>query len=264
MASCFLYRRREFITLLGGAAAAWPLAARAQQRAVPVIGFLSSVSAPVTSKRIASFGHGLSETGYAVGRDVAVEARMAEGEYDRLPTLAADLVSRRVGLIAALAPQAAFAAKAATTTIPIVFVGGLDPVKAGLVASLNRPGGNVTGVTFIGASLGAKRLELARELVPNVAVIALLTHPNSPDASEELRDLNTAAKTIGQELLVVSATSDRDFEAAFASIVRHRAGRYLLARTRSFSKPVGSSLHWRHGIASRQFMETMSWSLPAP
>src|SRR5262245_1205889 len=264
MASCFLYRRREFITLLGGAAAAWPLAARAQQRAVPVIGFLSSVSAPVTSKRIASFGHGLSETGYAVGRDVTVEARMAEGEYDRLPALAADLVGRRVGLIAALAPQAAFAAKAATTTIPIVFVGGLDPVQAGLVASLNGPGGNVTGVTFIGASLGAKRLELARELVPNVAVIALLTHPNSPDASEELRDLNIAAKIIGQELLVVSATSDRDFEAAFASIVRHRAGRYLLARTRSFSKPVGSSLHWRHGIASRQFMETMSWSLPAP
>jgi putative ABC transport system substrate-binding protein len=222
-------KRRDFITLLGGAAA-WPLAARAQRPAMAVIGFLSSVSAPVTSKRIASFGHGLSETGYAVGRDVTVEARMAEGEYDRLPALAADLVGRRVGLIAALAPQAAFAAKAATTTIPIVFVGGLDPVKAGLVASLNRPGGNVTGVTFIGASLGAKRLELARELVPNVAVIALLTHPNSPDASEELRDLNTAAKTIGQELLVVSATSDRDFEAAFASIVRHRAGALLIGQ----------------------------------
>ena len=221
--------RREFITLLSGAAA-WPLAARAQQPAMPAIGCLSSVSAPVTSKRIASFGHGLSETGYAVGRDVTVEARMAEGEYDRLPVMAADLVGRRVGLIAALAPQAAFAAKAATTTIPIVFVGGLDPVQAGLVASLNRPGGNVTGVTFIGASLGAKRLELARELVPNVAVIALLTHPNSPDASEELRDLNTAAKSIGQELLVVSATSDRDFEAAFASIVQHRAGALLIGQ----------------------------------
>src|SRR5262249_4560245 len=128
----------------------------------------------------------------------------------------------------ALAPQAAFAAKAATTTIPIVFVGGLDPVQAGLVASLNRPGGNVTGVTFIGASLGAKRLGLAREVVPNVGVIALLTQPNSPDASEELRDLNTAAKSIGQELLVVSVTSDRDFEAAFASIVQHRAGALLI------------------------------------
>ena len=222
--------RRTLLVALGGAAVAWPLAARAQQPAMPAIGFLSSVSAPVTSKRIASFGHGLSETGYAVGRDVTVETRMAEGQYDRLPALAADLVGRRVDLIAALAPQAAFAARAATTTIPIVFVGGLDPVEAGLVASLNRPGGNVTGVTFIGASLGAKRLELARELVPNVAVIALLTHPNSPDASEELRDLNTAAKSIGQELLVVSATSDRDFEAAFASIVRHRAGALLIGQ----------------------------------
>jgi putative ABC transport system substrate-binding protein len=129
-----------------------------------------------------------------------------------------------------LAPPAAFAAKAATTTIPIVFVGALDPVKAGLIASLNRPGGNVTGVTFIGASLGAKRLELARELVPNIGIIALLTHPNSPDALEELRDLNTAAKAIGQELLVVSATSDRDFEAAFASIVQHRAGALLIGQ----------------------------------
>jgi len=172
----------------------------------------------------------LSETGYAVGRDVTVEARMAEGQYDRLPALAADLVGRRVDLIAALAPQAAFAARAATTTIPIVFVGGLDPVEAGLVASLNRPGGNVTGVTFIGASLGVKRLELARELVPNVGIIALLTHPNSPDAQEELRDLSTAANAIGQELLVVSATSDRDFEAAFASIVQHRAGALLIGQ----------------------------------
>jgi putative ABC transport system substrate-binding protein len=223
-------KRRAFISLLGGAAVAWPLAARAQQPGIPVIGFLSSLSAPVTSKRIASFGHGLSETGYVAGRDVTVEARMAEGQYDRLPALAADLVDRRVNLIAALAPPAAFAAKTATTTIPIVFVGGFDPVKSGLVASLNRPGGNVTGVTFIGASLGAKRLELARELVPNVSVIALLTHPNSPDALEELLDLNTAAKAIGQELLVVSATSDRDFEAAFASIVQHRAGALLIGQ----------------------------------
>jgi ABC-type uncharacterized transport system substrate-binding protein len=223
-------RRREFITLLGGAAAAGPLGVRAQQAGMPVIGFLSSLSASVTSKRIASFGHGLSETGYTAGRDVTVEARMAEGQYDRLPALAADLVDRRVGLIAALAPPAAFAAKAATPTIPIVFVGGLDPVKAGLVASLNRPGGNVTGVTFIGATLGAKRLELVRELVPNVAIIALLTHPNSPDALEELRDLNTAAKAIGQELFVVPATSEREFEAAFASIVQHRAGAMLIGQ----------------------------------
>ena len=225
----YVARRKFLATLLGGAVA-WPLGARAQQPAMPLIGFLSSVSAPVTSKRIASFGHGLSETGYVAGRDVTVEAHMAEGQYNRLPALAADLVDRRVGLIAALAPPAAFAAKAATTTIPIVFVGGLDPVKAGLVASLNRPGANVTGVTFIGASLGAKRLELVRELVPNVGIIALLTHPNSPDALEELRDLNTAAKAIGQELLVISATSDGDFEAAFASISQHRAGALLIGQ----------------------------------
>src|SRR5215472_12035886 len=223
-------RRRDFITLLGGAAAAWPLAARAQQPAMPVVGFLSSVSAPHTAKRIASFAQGLSENSYAVGRDVTIEQRLAEGQYERLPALAADLVSRRVNLIAALAPPAAFSARAATTTIPIVFVAALDPIKAGLVASLNRPGGNVTGVTFIGSSLGVKRLELARELVPNVEVIALLTHPHSPDALEELRDLSTAAKAIGQELLVVSATSDRDFEAAFASIVQHRAGALLIGQ----------------------------------
>src|SRR5262249_28984581 len=186
-------KRREFITLLGGAAA-WPLSVNAQQPTMPVVGFLSSLSASVTRKRVVSFGQGLTETGYVVGRDVMVEQRLADGQYDRLPALAADLVNRRVNLIAALAPPAAFAAKAATTTIPIVFIAALDPVKAGLVASLNRPGGNITGITFIGASLGGKRLELARELVPNVGVIALLTHPRSPDALEELRDLQSDAK----------------------------------------------------------------------
>jgi ABC-type uncharacterized transport system substrate-binding protein len=216
-------RRREFISLLGGAAA-WPLAARAQQPALPVIGFLSSSSSPVTTKRIASFGQGLSETGYVAGRDVMIEPRLAEGQYDRLPALAADFVTRQVNLIAALAPPAAFAAKAATTTIPIVFVGAFDPVKAGLVASLNRPGGNVTGVTFIGASLGAKRLELARELVPNADIVALLAHPHSPDALEELRDLLDAAKAIGQQLLVLTASRVRDFDAAFDAISQHRAG----------------------------------------
>jgi ABC-type uncharacterized transport system substrate-binding protein len=216
-------KRREFITL-GGAAAAWPLAARAQQSAMPVIGFLSSSSPPVTTKRIASFRQGLSDAGYVAGRDVMIEARLAEGQYDRLPALAADLVTRQVNLIAALAPPAAFAAKAATTTIPIVLVGAFDPVKAGLVASLNRPGGNVTGVTFIGANLGAKRLELARELAPNADIIALLTHPHSPDALEELRDLLDAAKAIGQQLLVLTASRDRDFDAAFDAISEHHAG----------------------------------------
>jgi putative tryptophan/tyrosine transport system substrate-binding protein len=224
----FAIKRREFITLLGGAAAAWSFTAHAQQPTIPVIGFLSSLSAPVTTKRISSFGEGLSELGYTVGRDATVEARMAEGQYDQLPALAADLVSRRVQLIAASGPPAAFAAKAATTSIPIVFVAAFDPVQAGLVASLNRPGGNVTGITFVGASLGGKRLELARELVPNVGVIALMTNPNSPDALEELRDVQNAAKAIGQEILVVPATSDRDLEGAFASIVQHRAGVLLI------------------------------------
>jgi putative tryptophan/tyrosine transport system substrate-binding protein len=222
-------KRRDFITLLSGAAAAWPLAARAQQARMPVIGFLSSLSVPVSSKRISSFGQGLSETDYIVGRDVTVEARMAEGQYDRLPALAADLVAGEVRLIAASGPLATFAAKAATTSIPVVFVAAFDPVQAGLVASLNRPGGNVTGITFVGARLGGKRLELARELVPNVRVIALITNPNSPDALEELRDVQNAAKAIGQELLVVPVTSDRDFEAAFASIVQHRAGVLLIS-----------------------------------
>jgi putative ABC transport system substrate-binding protein len=215
--------RRVFIAALGGAAA-WPVVARGQQPAMPVIGFLSSLSAPVTTKRIVSFEKGLNETGDLIGRDVAIEQRLAEGQYDQLPALAADLVNRRVRLIAALAPPAAFAAKQATTAIPIVFVGALDPVRAGLVASLNRPGGNVTGVTFIGASLGAKRFELAREVVPNAGVIGLLTHPNSPDAHEELRDLQSAAKAVGQELLVMTASSERDFEPAFATFLQQHIG----------------------------------------
>jgi putative tryptophan/tyrosine transport system substrate-binding protein len=244
-------RRREFITLLGGAAAAWPLAARAQQQ-MPVIGFLSSSSSPVTTKRIASFSQGLSETGYVAGRDVMIEPRLAEGQYDRLPALAADLVTRQVNLIAALAPPAAFAAKAATTTIPIVFVGAFDPVKAGLVASLNRPGGNVTGVTFIGASLGAKRLELARELAPNADIIALLTHPYSPDAFEELRDLLDAAKAIGQQLLVLTASGERDFGDAFDAVSQHRAGVLIIGADPFFFQSTDQlvALMLRHRIPS--------------
>jgi putative tryptophan/tyrosine transport system substrate-binding protein len=220
--------RRIFLATFG-AAAAWPLAASAQQPAMPLIGFLSSVSASVTSKRISSFGQGLSDTGYTVGRDVTVEARMAEGQDDRLPALAADLVSGHVRLIAASGPPAAFAAKRATTSIPIVFVTAFDPVQAGLVATLNQPEGNVTGVTLIGARLGGQRLELARELVPNVGVIALITNPNGTDASEELRDVQNAARGTGQEVVVVAATSDRDFEAAFAMIIERHAQVLLIS-----------------------------------
>jgi putative ABC transport system substrate-binding protein len=221
-------KRREFITLVGGAAAAWPLATRAQQPAMPVIGFLSSLSAPGTSDRISSFGQGLSEIGFVVGKDVTIDVRMAEGKYDRLPTMAADLVNRHVSLIAALAPPAALAARTATTSIPIVFVVALDPVKAGLVTSLGRPESNITGVTFIGASLGAKRLELVRELIPNAGLIAVLTHPNSPDAREELHNLQDAANSKGQQLLVLTASSDRELEGAFRSIVDYRAAALLV------------------------------------
>jgi len=242
-------RRREFIRLLGGAVAL-PLGARAEQSTLPVVGFLSSLTAQVTDKRVASFGQGLRETGQIVDRDVTIVQRLADGQYDRLPALAADLVSQRVSLIAALAPPAAFAAKTATATIPIVFVGAIDPVKAGLVESLNRPGGNVTGITFIGATLGAKRLELARELVPNVGLVALLTHPDSPDALEELRDLQKVAKAIGQQLLVVSATNDRNFEAAFASIAQRGAGALLVGQDPFFFQSTSQlvALAARHRI----------------
>ena len=218
--------RRAFVTLLGGAAA-WPFVARVQQ-SVPVIGFLSSLSAIGTDKRIISFSHGLGEIGFAVGKDVTIDVRTAEVKYGQLPMMAADLVNRRVSLIAALGPPAALAAKAATSSIPIVFVVAFDPVKAGLVNSLNRPGSNLTGVTFIGASLGAKRLELVRELFSNAGSIALLTHPNSPDAREELQDLQEAANSKGQKLLVLTASSDRELEEAFRSVVEHGASALLV------------------------------------
>ena len=221
-------RRREF-TALVGAATAWPFASRAQQLAMPAIGFLSSLSPPVTARRIASFSRGLSETGHIVGRNATIEVRHADGQYDRLPRLAADLVARQVKLIAALAAPAAQAANSATATIPIVFVGAYDPVKAGLVASLNRPGGNVTGVTFVAASLSAKRLDLLRELVPKVAVIALLTNPNSPSPLQELDEVREAARAAGRQLLVFHATSNGEIDEAFAALIGQRAGALLVS-----------------------------------
>jgi putative ABC transport system substrate-binding protein len=248
-------KRRGFITLLGGALAAWPLAARGQQPA-PVVGFLSSLSAAGTTRRVASFSQGLSELGIIVGRDAMIDVRMAEGKYDRLPALASDLVNRRVTLIAALGPPAALAAKAATTSIPIVFVASLDPVKAGLVTSINRPGSNITGITFIGTRLGVKRLELARELIPNIGTIALLTNPNSPDALEELHDLQDAAKDKGQQLLVLAATSERDFEVAFVSITNDRAAA-LLVMTDPFFFQSSESLV---ALATRDRVPTIFWT----
>jgi putative ABC transport system substrate-binding protein len=220
-------RRREFITLIGGAAAAWPLAARAQQPAMPVVGFLGTDAPELRERRLLAFRNGLSEAGYDEGRNVTIEFRWAEGQYDRLASLAADLVQRRVSVIVANGP-AAIASKAATTIIPIVFVAGFDPVKLGLVASLSRPGGNVTGVSLLNSELASKRLALLHELIPTATIIALLVNPANPNAESLSQDTQAAARTLGLELHVLHASSERDFDAAFATLVRERAGALVI------------------------------------
>jgi putative tryptophan/tyrosine transport system substrate-binding protein len=215
-------QRREFITLLGGAAA-WPLAARAQQAAMPVVGFLNGASATGYAHATAAFRQGLSEAGYVEGRNVAIEYRWAENHYDRLPALAADLVRRQMAVIVANTP-AAPPAKAATTTIPIVFVTAADPVETGLVASLNRPGGNLTGVSILNVELGPKRLELLHELVPSATAFALLVNPTHPSADTLSRVLQTAARTLGLQLHVLHAGTDSDLDMAFAALHQLRAG----------------------------------------
>jgi putative tryptophan/tyrosine transport system substrate-binding protein len=223
-------RRREFITLLGGAAAAWPLAARAQQSAMPVIGFLHSASPRPFASALAAFRQGLSETGYIEGQNVAVEYRWAEGQYDRLPALAADLVGHRVKVIVAIAGNApAQAAKAATTSIPIVFVSGGDPVSGGLVASLNRPGGNVTGVSWVATALVPKQLDLLRRLARNHAVIGALVNPSYLDHDVQMRELQEAGATIGQKINVVQAATAHDIDTAFASFVQQGTGALIVA-----------------------------------
>jgi ABC-type uncharacterized transport system substrate-binding protein len=221
-------RRRQFITLLGGAAA-WPLAARAQRSAVPVVGFLSSTSPDASANLLAAFRQGLNEIGFIEGQNVAIEYRWAEGRYERLPALAAELVRRPVAVIAASAPPAALAARAATSTLPIVFSGGIDPVKLGLVASLNRPGGNVTGVSQISTALEGKRLELLHELVPHAAVVAMLVNPTFQGTDSIINDMQVAARALRLELKVLNASSDHEFDTAFASIVQLRAGALIVA-----------------------------------
>jgi ABC-type uncharacterized transport system substrate-binding protein len=223
-------RRREFITLLGGAAAVWPLTARAQQPTMPVIGFLSPATADdLHGDRINAFRQGLSDTGFVEGQNVAIEYRWAENKNNQLPALAADLVSRQVAVIAVpLSTPGALAAKAATTTIPIVFYVGADPVALGLVASLARPSGNITGVTSLSVEVGAKRLELLHELLPNVDIIGLLVNPTSPLAEIETRNEQAAAGKLGLKLHVLHASAESDFDGVFASLPQLHAGALII------------------------------------
>ena len=218
--------RREVITLLGGAAVAWPVAARAQQSAMPVIGFL--IARAPDQFEVAALWQGLAESGYAEGRNVAIELRAAEDEIDRLPALAADLVQHRVAVIIAGGLTSAMAAKSATGTIPLVFLAADDPVQFGLVASLNRPGGNATGLNLLTSELTTKRLELVRELLPAAATVAVLVNPRTPEAEPQLKDLQAKASAIGQQLRILNASSGPEIDAAFAIIASQRDAALLV------------------------------------
>jgi ABC-type uncharacterized transport system substrate-binding protein len=242
-------KRREFITLLGGAAAAWPLAARAQQPAMPVIGFLGSESADAWASRVRAFQQGLAETGYVVGKNVTIEYRWAEDHKDRLPALAADLVRRRAAVIVANGPAVA-AAKTETATIPIVFQIGGDPIAAGLVKSLSRPGGNLTGVTSLSAELGPKKLQLMHEVLPTATVIAALVNPSGPNAVTDARDFQTAARALGVKLHVLHASTPPEIEPAFASLGQLRARGLVIGTDAFFNTQVErlAELSARHAM----------------
>jgi putative ABC transport system substrate-binding protein len=220
-------QRREFIILLGGTAAAWPLTGRAQQPVVPVVGFLRSTTLADVPHWVTAFRQGLKEAGFVEGQNVAVEYRSADNQPDRLPALVTDLIRQPVAVIVGNT-ESALAAKATTTTVPIVFATGSDPVRDGLVASLNRPGGNVTGVSYFSGVLGAKRLELLRQVVPRATIIAMLVSPNTPVTEAERRDVQAAAHAIGQQLVIFDVTSGRDIETAFTTFVQHGAGALLV------------------------------------
>jgi len=244
-------RRREFISLIGSVAATWPLAARAQQPAMPVIGFINVARAKGYAPLLSAFLKGLSETGYVDGRNVAIEYRWAEEQSDRLPALVADLVHRQVAVIAATSTPAALAAKAATKRIPIVFTTASDPVKLGLVASLNQPGGNVTGVTQTNTEITPKRLQILHELAPTASVIALLVNPANPALSAtNIKELQAAARALGLELHVLNASTERDFDGAFAKLIELRAGGLVIAGDPFFTSRIEqlAALTVRHAV----------------
>jgi ABC-type uncharacterized transport system substrate-binding protein len=243
-------KRREFITLLGGATAAWPLAARAQQPAMPVIGFVSAGSPQGYEGVFAGFLKGLDETGYVEGHNVAIQVRWAEGRNDRLPSLVADLIQRKVNVIAATSTPAALAAKAATATIPVVFTIIADPVQIGLVTSLNRPGGNMTGVTSLSVELGPKLLELLHDSAPKATIMALLVNPTNPNLQTQSRDLQAAALRLGLQPHVVNASTERDFDAVFAKLHELRADALMISQDPFFNSQSGQlgALSVRHAI----------------
>ena len=223
-------RRREFIRLVGGSVAAWPLAVRAQQATMPVIGFLSSVSPQPFANYVAGFRAGLKEAGYIDGRNVTIEFRWAEGHYDRLPEMAAELVRHNVAVLVSTGGEpSVLAAKAATTTIPIVFTTGIDPIRAGIVSSLSRPGGNITGVYLFTSQIESKRLGLLRALVPKAELIAILLNPNNPVATDQVREVQEAASALSQQIHILSANSESEINAAFATVVQLRAAAMLVS-----------------------------------
>jgi putative tryptophan/tyrosine transport system substrate-binding protein len=244
-------RRREFINLIGGLAATWPLAAQAQQPTLPVVGFVSIASAKDYAPQSSAFLKGLSEAGYVDGRNVVVEFHWAEGRIDRLPAILADLVRRQVAVIAATSTEVAIAAKAANTTIPIVFETASDPVHLGLVAQLNRPGTNVTGITSVNVEIAPKRLQLLHELVPTASVIALLVNAANPRIAEtNIKQFQTAARALGLELHVLNASTEREFDGAFAKVIQLRAGGLIISPDSFFTSRIEqlAALSVRHAV----------------
>jgi putative tryptophan/tyrosine transport system substrate-binding protein len=259
-------RRRDFIKLLAGAAAAGPCAARTQQSTMPAIGYLderSPDSSESDAAELGAFRRGLSAAGYVEGRNVAIEYRWADGQHDRLSALAADLVRRRVSIIASFGVPATRAAKAATATIPIVFVIGADPVQVGLVDSLSRPGGNLTGVTFLGSELQRKRLELLHGLVPTATIIAFLVNPTDPFVDTATKDLQAGASILGLQLHVLRASTEHDFEAVFAAAAQLQAGGLVISADRLFISRGEQLAYWRSATRCQRSTQLAGSPLPA-